>query len=160
MVVASLRGGTWSIWLWNMAMTDGHPLFNKQGGSAGSPTWSPDGKWIAFDARAKTAASDVWMVPASGGEPKVLVDPPIENLTPFFHPTTQWTYFTSTRTGSLQLFRVPLGGGPATQVTQGGGFRCQFSEDGRYIYYMKTRSGGEIWRIEPTTGREEPVVPE
>ena len=69
-------------------------------------------------------------------------------------------YFTSSRTGSLQLFQVPVGGGTATQVTQGGGFTCQFSADGRYIYYLKTRNGGEIWRLEVATKREEPVVPE
>src|SRR5207249_8960154 len=43
----------------------------------------------------------------------------------------------SSRTGSLQLFRVPVTGGPAAQVTQGGAFTCQFSKDGRYIYYLK-----------------------
>jgi hypothetical protein len=59
----------------------------------------------------------------------------------------------------LQLFRVPVTGGQATQVTQGGGFTCQFSEDGSYLYYLKTRNGGEIWHLEMATNREEPVVP-
>lgn len=45
-------------------------------------------------------------------------------------------------------------------MTQGGGFTCQFSEDGRYLYYLKARNGGEIWRIEMASRREEPVVPE
>jgi len=160
MLVASIRAGVWSIWLWNIAMTDGHPVFNKPGGTAGSPAWSPDGKWIAFDARATSTAAEVWLMPASGGEPTALVSRPIENFTPCFDPTSQWVYFTSTRTGSLQLFRTPLKGGPAAQVTQGGGFRCQFSQDGRYIYYLKTRSGGEIWRLELASGHEEPIVPQ
>src|SRR2546429_804337 len=141
-------------------MTDGHPIFSKEGGTAGSPAWSPDGKWIAFDARTRSAAANLWMVASAGGEAKVLVDRPGENTTPCFDPTSQWVYFTSSRTGSLQLFRVPVTGGPAAQVTQGGAFTCQFSKDGRYIYYLKARNGGEIWRLELGTNREEPVVPE
>jgi Tol biopolymer transport system component len=158
-LVASYRSGHWGIWLWNAAMTDGRPVFSREGGTAGSPTWSPDGKWIAFDARTRSAAGDIWIMPVDG-QPRVLVDRPVENITPCFDPTSQWVYFTSTRTGSLQIFRVPIAGGPVTQVTKGGGFRCHFSEDGRYIYYLKSRAGGEIWRLELATNVEEPVVPE
>ncbi len=158
-VVASYRSGHWGIWLWNAAMTDGRPVFAREGGTAGSPAWSPDGRWIAFDARTRSAAGDIWIMPVDG-EPRVLVDRPIENITPCFDPTSQWVYFTSTRTGSLQIFKVPVAGGTASQVTKGGGFRCHFSEDGRYIYYLKSRAGGEIWRLELATNLEEPVVPD
>jgi dipeptidyl aminopeptidase/acylaminoacyl peptidase len=133
--------------------------FNKPGGTPGSPAWSPDGKWIAFDARTKKAAADLWMVAAAGGTPRVLDDHPGEDITPCFDPASQWVYYTSNRTGTLQLFRSPVSGGPATQVTQGGGFTCQFSSDGRYVYYLRTRNGGAIWRLELATNREEPVVP-
>jgi eukaryotic-like serine/threonine-protein kinase len=159
-LMSSFRAGRWEIWIWDIAMTDGHPLFSKPGGTAGSPTWSPDGKWIAFDARTKKAAADLWMVAAAGGEPKVLDDHPGEDMTPCFDPTSQSLYFTSNRTGTLQLFRAPVTGGPPTQVTQGGAFTCQFSADARYIYYLKTRNGGEIWRFDVAANREEPVVPE
>jgi Tol biopolymer transport system component/tRNA A-37 threonylcarbamoyl transferase component Bud32 len=159
-LLSSYRKGRWEIWLWDSAFTDGQPLFNKEGGTAGSPAWSPDGKWIAFDARVTNAAADVWIMPASGGEPRVLANDPAEEITPCFDPASQWVYFTSSRSGVLQLYRVPITGGPATQVTQGGGFTCQFSPDGRSLYYLKTRAGGEIWRIDLATNREEPVVPE
>ncbi len=160
LLLSSFRAGRWEIWNWNIAMTDGHPLFSKPGGTAGSPAWSPDGKWIAFDARTKRAGADVWMVATAGGEPKMLYDHSGEEMTPCFDPTSQWIYFTSSQTGTLELFRGLVTGGPATRVTQGGAFTCQFSADGRYIYYLKTRNGGEIWRLEVATKREEPVVPE
>jgi len=38
------------------------------------------------------------------------------------------------------------------QATQGSGVTCQFSKDCRYVYYLKTRTGGEIWRLELATG--------
>jgi serine/threonine protein kinase len=159
-LLSSYRKGRWEIWLWNALLTEGRPVFSKEGGTAGSPAWSPDGKWIAFDARTKNAAADLWIMPSSGGEPKLLVGEAGENTTPCFGPGSQWVYFTSSRTGSLQLFRIAVGGGPVTQMTMGGGFACQLSPDGRYIYYLKTRNGGEIWRLELATKREEPVVPE
>ena len=160
LLLSSYRKGRWEIWLWNAAMTDGRPLFSREGGTAGSPAWSPDGKWIAFDARTKNAAADLWISPSTGGEPKILISGPGENITPCFDPTSQWIYFSSSRTGALQLFRIPIAGGPTQQVTQGGGFTCQFSIDGRYLYYLKTRNGGEIWRLALATNREEPVVTE
>ena len=160
MLLSSYRKGRWEIWLWNAALTDGRPLFSKEGGTAGSPAWSADGKWVAFDARTKNAAADLWIAPSSVGEPKILVGQQGENTTPCFDPTSQWVYFSSSRTGSLQLFRVPVGGGPVAQITQDGAFTCQFSPDGRFIYYLRTRNGGEIWRLELATNRDEPVVPE
>jgi len=159
-VTSSFRKARWEIWLWNSSMSDGQAIFNREGGTAGSPTWSPDGKWIAFDARTRDVTADIWIRPADGGEPRALVSEPSDDMTPCFDPSSQWVYFTSTRTGTLQLFRVPLAGGPATQVTKGGGFSCEFSKDGRFIYYLKTRSGGELWRLETATQREEPIVPE
>ena len=159
-LLSSYRNGRWEIWLWNAAMTDGHPVFSREGGTAGSPAWSPDGKWIAFDARTKNAAADLWIMSSTVRDPILLVGEQGENTTPCFDPTSQWVYFSSSRTGTLQLFRVPIAGGPATQITQEGGFTCQFSADGRYIYYLKTRNGGEIWRLELATNREEPVIPE
>jgi len=154
------RKERWEIWLWNAAMTEGRPVFSKEGGTAGSPAWSPDGRWLAFDARTRNAAADLWIAPATGSEPIMLVGGQGENITPCFDPTSEWVYFSSSRAGQLQLFRVSVTGGPVTQITQGGGFTCQFSEDGRYIYYLKTRNGGEIWRLALATNREELVVPE
>ena len=89
--------------------------------------------------------------PADGGEPKALVSGSSDDITPCFDPGSQWIYFTSSRTGTLQLVPSAGNGGIPTQVTQSGGFTCQFSEDGRYIYYLKTRSGGELWRLEIAT---------
>jgi Tol biopolymer transport system component/predicted Ser/Thr protein kinase len=94
-LLSSYRTGRWGIWLWNSTLTDGHPVFNKEGGTAGSPAWSPDGKWIAFDARTTNAAADVWMMSTSSGEPHVLVNDPSEDVAPCFDPTSQW--FTSPR---------------------------------------------------------------
>ena len=63
-LTGSYRKSRWEIWLWNIEMTEGHSIFSREGGTAGSPTWSPDGKWIAFDARTRDATGDIWLKPA------------------------------------------------------------------------------------------------
>jgi Tol biopolymer transport system component len=102
-LLSTFRKGHWEIWLWNADLTDGRPLFSKEGGTAGSPAWSPDGNSIAFHARTRNAAGDIWVMPV-GGEPKLLVNDPEDDITPCFEPGGQWIDFTSSRTGSLQLF--------------------------------------------------------
>jgi hypothetical protein len=41
----------------------------------------------------------------------------------------------SDRSGIFEVWNVPARGGPARQVTQGGGLRAQESPDGRFLYY-------------------------
>ena len=40
------------------------------GGNATEVTWSPDSRWLAFAVRDRRAFSNVWLVPAAGGEAK------------------------------------------------------------------------------------------
>jgi dipeptidyl aminopeptidase/acylaminoacyl peptidase len=148
------------LWVWNAALTEGRPIFEQVSSTSGSPSWSPDGQWIAFDARVKTSVPDIWIVPASGGTARQLTDHPSEDNTPCFDPSGQWIYFTSDREGNQQLYKVaPTGGAPA-RVTKGGGFSCQASTDGKYLYYLQSRERGALWRLELATGREEPILPD
>src|SRR6266481_3777827 len=49
-------------------------------GSANSPSFSPDGKWVSFISN-MSGAPQVWMVPAEGGYPRMVTsgdDPGVE----------------------------------------------------------------------------------
>jgi Tol biopolymer transport system component len=157
--VSSGRSGSSMLWLWNAALTEGKPIFEKPSQTTGSPSWSPDGRSIAFDARVKTSQPDIWVAPADGGPARQLTDAPGEDSVPCFDRTGQWIYFTTDREGGMRLYRVPVGGGAQTPVSTRGGFSCQFSPDGKHVYYLQSRSGGELWRHEIATGKEEPVLP-
>jgi Tol biopolymer transport system component len=50
-------------------------------------------------------------------------------------------YFSSDRTGRFEIWRAPVDGGGATQVTHDGGVTSLESFDGRTLYYVKTHSG-------------------
>lgn len=77
-----------------------------------NPAVSPDGKWIAFDWN-----GDIWLVAASGGHVKQLTTHPARDREPKFSPDGQELAFISDRTGSPQVFKMSLAGGPPSQLT-------------------------------------------
>jgi Tol biopolymer transport system component len=62
----------------------------------------------------------------------------------------KWIYFESDRSGVFQIWKAPLAGGTAVQVTDHGGADAFESRDGKFVYYAKWDQRG-IWR-KPTQG--------
>jgi dipeptidyl aminopeptidase/acylaminoacyl peptidase len=89
----------------------------------GDPQPSPDGRWLAVavrkvDAAANRGRSDLWLLPAEGGEARQLTRHEKGAAEPRWAPDGQSLYFLSARSGSNQVWRLPLGGGEAQPVTQ------------------------------------------
>lgn len=150
-----------AIWIWDSNFRTGFPAFARISQYSGTPTWSPDGKMIALDARVNSSSPEIWVseLRSPGQAPVVRqLTRTQEDMTPCFDPKGEYIYFTSIRNRGMQIYRVRATGGEETQVTQGGGFTCQFSPDGAYFYYLKSRTGGGIWRYRLRDGLEEPVL--
>ena len=95
-------------------------LTDMKAGSAGSPNWSPDGKWIAFDST-KSGNNDIYVVSAEGGPVRRITTDPTEEAVPRFSRDGRWIYFGSNRSGSWQIWKMPSEGGKAIQITRDGG---------------------------------------
>jgi hypothetical protein len=68
-------------------------------------------------------------------------------------------YFTSDRTGRWEIWRIPLQGGMAEQITTNGGYVGLESADGNSLYYTKTGSyGGEPLYVRRFSETEETQV--
>jgi TolB protein len=89
-----------------------------------SPTWSPDGRWLAFTSY-REGTSDLYIVNSdtnsSGfGETPLTTDNSTDD-TPDWSPDGDWVLFTSLRSGRGELFKVNPHSGEVVQLTHGHG---------------------------------------
>ncbi|MDP4264882.1 MAG: amidohydrolase family protein [Bacteroidota bacterium] len=110
---------------------------------------SPDGKEIAFD-----LLGDIYSIPASGGEAKLLRGGHAFEIQPRFSPDGKKILFTSDAGGGDNIWVMNRDGSQARQITKES-FRLlnngTWSPDGQYIvakkHFTSTRSlgAGEMW---------------
>ncbi len=87
------------------------------------PRLSPDGKLVAFQLRETDYAANkglmsLWLVPADGSSPpRRLTENGQPSISPRWSADGRSIYFLSPRSGSQQLWRLPLEGGEAMQVS-------------------------------------------
>ena len=76
------------------------------------PAWSPNGSRIVFWGVDRTTdfRRDLWIVPTAGSdrEPVRLTDDPALDWDPEWSPDGRWLYFSSTRGGTMNLWRMPM----------------------------------------------------
>ena len=71
---------------------------------------------------------------------------------PSFSSDGKWIYFTSDRTGEFQIWKMPVSGGDASQLTHNGGLRAIEAPDGAFVYYTQTMdTPSALWRV-PSSG--------
>ena len=100
----------------NVASKETKQLSESRNGNVGSPAWSPDGKWLAFSKPDATRTTDIYLVPAAGGEEKKVTFESFSESNPHFSPDGRKLFFTrndSVTFGqgdrpSVQLFSVAL----------------------------------------------------
>lgn len=75
------------IWVQELPEGEPRPLVTSDApGMEYHPTWSPDGRWVAFVTWSDTVGGHVWKVPAAGGEPVRLTERSGEYAKPFWSP--------------------------------------------------------------------------
>jgi len=101
----------------------------------GEPGISPDGREIAF-----TSGGDIWTVPASGGDARLLAADPAYDRRPLFSPDGRELAFVSSRTGGGDIYVVTLATGTLRRITWDDGLEQLdgWSRDSRWIYFSST----------------------
>ena len=156
LVFMSDRSGYLDIWVSNRDGSSAVQLTNLHG--SGTPRWSPNGLWIAFDSTSSGGPSAVWVISSTGGVPRALQKDQFENMVPSWSHDGKWIYFSSSRSGKDQVWRVPIEGGSPVQVTHGGGFAAMESVDGRTLYFAKSRyDNPELYQMSVAGGVETPL---
>jgi Tol biopolymer transport system component len=155
---ASNRSGKLEVWACDADGSNPVPLVTR--GTSASPRWSPDSQWIAFDSDV-SGNWQIYKVSAQGGRPQRMTTSAASDARPSWSHDGKWIYFGSNRSSgseSVQVWKIPAGGGDAVQVTRHGGYNPSESKDGKTIYYTKIDSNiASLWKV-PVEGGEESQV--
>jgi Tol biopolymer transport system component/predicted Ser/Thr protein kinase len=131
--------------------------------SAYQPHWSPHGYRIAYWGRAADAGHrDLWTVAPSGGAAVPVTNDAPTDWNPVWSPDGRALFFSSSRGGSMNLWRVRVDEaagtvlGPPQPVTTPSPYSgyVSISRDGRRIAYAQVTSGANLVKIGFDPSRE------
>jgi dipeptidyl aminopeptidase/acylaminoacyl peptidase len=113
-------------------------------GSAGSPSFSPDGKWVSFISNI-SGSPQVWIVPVEGGFPRMVTNGDDPVVQAEWSPAGDWIAVAIAPGGGLntQVYVVKPDGTGMKLLTQGGQDNNSFNawtEDGKQIAIDSNRN--------------------
>lgn len=156
----SNRSGPPGIWVSERDGRNAVQIASLGGAFVEHPAWSPDGRWIAFDA-SPDGRTSIFTVPADGGAPQRVTTGPGDSRNPSWSRDGSWLYFESNRSGAWRIYAQPAAGGEPIEIAPG--LRPRESVDGAWLLYAKADADG-LWRRprrawqETVAGAEELLV--
>jgi Tol biopolymer transport system component len=103
---------------------------------------SRDGRWLTFDTNVD-GTSNIYVMPAGGGEARRLTHGPGEHWSPSFSPDGGQIVFYATRFGTRDVFLINTDGTGETRLTSDPGeeYHPKFSPDGLRVVFTMDRGG-------------------
>jgi len=146
------NGDLAEIWVAAADGSEARQLTRGPGRWQGSSQWSPDGQRIAFDSLGNGGQWHVWTIDAEGGRPQQITKNPRNQNLPTWSRDGRTIYYADVGEAGRDLWRVPVSGGTAVQITrEGTGSFGIESEDGKSVLYQQ-RSGESPVMMMPLTG--------
>jgi eukaryotic-like serine/threonine-protein kinase len=154
LVFHSNRGGSVQIWVADADGSKAEQLTSMdEVATTGTARWSPDGTQISFDSNAGSGGYHIYVIDARGGQPRAITTGATRNFVTCWSRDGRWIYFTSDRSGRLEIWRALATGGGHEQVTKTGAESPMISPDGRWLYFIR-RDGDSLWRVPIGGGAE------
>jgi serine/threonine protein kinase/Tol biopolymer transport system component len=164
------RRQTSQLWIVDVATEEKRLL---SPGDAVQPSWSPHGQRIAYwGIPTGKARRILWTISAQGGSPVPVIDDEHVNWDPVWSPDGQYLYYVSDRSGSMNVWRVPIDeasgrvkGEPQAITTSSQPLGLlSISQSGRQIVYAtdERKSNLERWPLDPAAmqvdGKLQPIT--
>ncbi|MBN1348128.1 PD40 domain-containing protein [candidate division KSB1 bacterium] len=113
-----------------------------------APTWSADGRWIAFDAGGGNQA-DIWRISADGGMAEKIISSQFADWSPTYSPDGNYLCFISNRSGHFNLWIHDIKAGKDTQITRTPNSKSRgfWSHDSKKLAYFENCDGENCCRI-------------
>jgi Tol biopolymer transport system component len=115
-----------------------------------APSFSPDGKSLAFIREVSSGIGDVYVIPVAGGEARRVTKDNRYILALTWGPDGRSIVFTSDRARNHALWRVAVSGGTPVRVpmVSENASDPAFSRDGKHMVYAQFFEDKNIWRFD------------
>ncbi len=126
-----------------------------------SPTWSPDGKRIAFVSN-RDGSPQIYVMNSDGSAPKRLTFQGKYNTTPSWSPRGDLIAFTARdERNAFDIFTINVDDKKVARLTQdaSGNEEPSFSPNGRLILFTSTRNGGRGLYVMTADGNNQIALP-
>lgn len=113
-------------------------------GRARNPSWSRDGRWLAFECDVESF-SDIYRIGRDGGGLQRLTRNAEGNFEPALSPDGAWIAFVSSRDGDPELYRMRADGAGQQRLTafHREDWSPRWSPDGERLTFLSDREGRE-----------------
>nr|MBC7244787.1 PD40 domain-containing protein [Chloroflexota bacterium] len=136
---------TWDIWVMRGDGSDPRCLTDDPANDM-APTWSPDGKYIAFVSD-REGNKEIYVMKADGTQQVNLTQHPSEDWTPSWSPDGKHIAFASYRDGNWEIYVMEADGSNVQRLTRNtaADYAPCWSPDGQKIAFQSNRDGN--WEI-------------
>jgi serine/threonine protein kinase/Tol biopolymer transport system component len=118
--------------------------------------WTPDGRYVLFEARSMKTGEDLWALPLGGDrKPFPLLQTPFDESQGRLSPDGRWLAYVSNESGRQEVYVGPFPtAGEKWQVSAAGGMQPRWRRDGRELFYIAADRKLAAVAIKPGTSFE------
>ncbi len=149
----SWQAGGMTLWMMPADRSASAVRLDPNGTRQSPASFSPDGRFLAFDQKDPQTRDDAWVLALEGNrQAQPVAQSRFEEGSAKFSPDGRWIAYASNESGKAEVYVQPFPGpGPKVQISSAGGFDPVWRRSGGEVYY---RRGNRMMAVSITTSPE------